>query len=80
MTISEILDMLNGILYTTGEFNSQFKLIITWAVFLFTFSLQKYESRLLLPIGFGIFMVSFPLVPLMGISTSPPNSHVPQEA
>jgi oxaloacetate decarboxylase beta subunit len=29
---------------------------------------KKYESLLLLPIGFGIFIVNFPLVPLMGYS------------
>ena len=80
MTTSEILDMLNGTLYTSGEFNFQFKLIITWAVFLFAFLLQKYEPLLILPMGFGIFKINFPLVPLMGISTPPPNPHVPQEA
>ncbi|UCF86284.1 MAG: sodium ion-translocating decarboxylase subunit beta, partial [Desulfobacteraceae bacterium] len=57
MTINEILDMLNGILYTTGVFNFQFKLIIMWAVgclFIYLAIAKKYEPLLLLPIGFGI--------------------------
>jgi oxaloacetate decarboxylase beta subunit len=71
MTINEIMDMLNGILYTTGVFNFQFKLIIMWAVgglFMYLAIAKKYEPLLLLPIGFGIFIVNFPLVPLMGYS------------
>ncbi|MFH1934941.1 MAG: sodium ion-translocating decarboxylase subunit beta [Pseudomonadota bacterium] len=71
MTINEILDMLNGILNTTGIFNFQFKLIIMWAIgclFIYLAIAKKYEPLLLLPIGFGIFIVNFPLVPLMGYS------------
>ena len=33
---------------------------------------KKYEPLLLLPIGFGIFIVNFPLVPLMGESHGHP--------
>ena len=71
MTMNEIMDMLNGILHTTGVFNFQFKLIIMWAVgslFMYLAIAKKYEPLLLLPIGFGIFIVNFPLVPLMGYS------------
>ncbi len=71
MTINEILDMLHGVLYTTGIFNFQWKMIIMWAVgclFLYLAIAKKYEPLLLLPIGFGIFVVNFPLVPLMGYS------------
>ena len=71
MTLNEILDMLNGILYTTGLFNFQFKLMIMWGVgslFIYLAIAKKYEPLLLLPIGFGIFIVNFPLVPLMGHS------------
>lgn len=42
---------------------------IMWAIGLFFIYLavaKKYEPLLLLPIGFGIFIVNFPLVPLMG--------------
>jgi len=63
--------MLNGILHTTGVFNFQFKLIIMWVVgglFMYLAIAKKYEPLLLLPIGFGIFIVNFPLVPLMGYS------------
>ncbi len=71
MSMNEIMDMLNGILHTTGVFNFQFKLIIMWAVgglFMYLAIAKKYEPLLLLPIGFGIFIVNFPLVPLMGYS------------
>lgn len=71
MTGNEILDMLNGILHTTGVFNFEWKLIVMWAVgalFMYLAIAKKYEPLLLLPIGFGIFIVNFPLVPLMGHS------------
>jgi sodium ion-translocating decarboxylase beta subunit len=69
MTINEILDMLKGILYTTGVFNWQWNLLVMWGVgilFIYLAIVKKYEPLLLLPIGFGIFIVNFPLVPLMG--------------
>ncbi|MBN1849946.1 MAG: sodium ion-translocating decarboxylase subunit beta [Deltaproteobacteria bacterium] len=69
MSANEILDMLRGILHTTGIFNFEWKLIIMWAVgalFMYLAIAKKYEPLLLLPIGFGIFIVNFPLVPLMG--------------
>ncbi|MEJ2168368.1 MAG: sodium ion-translocating decarboxylase subunit beta [Desulfobacterales bacterium] len=69
MSLNEILDMLKGIIYTTGVFNFQWKVIIMWAVasfFIYLAIAKKYEPLLLLPIGFGIFLVNFPLVPLMG--------------
>lgn len=69
MTINEILDMLNSILYTTGIFNFHWKLIVMWGVgslFIYLAIAKKFEPLLLLPIGFGIFIVNFPLVPLMG--------------
>ena len=71
MSINEILDMLRGILYTTGIFNFEWKLIIMWGVggmFIYLAIVKKYEPLLLVPIGFGIFIVNFPLVPLMGHS------------
>jgi len=69
MTANEILDMLRGILYTTGIFNFQWNIIVMWGVasfFIYLAIAKKYEPLLLLPIGFGIFVVNFPLVPLMG--------------
>ncbi|MBN1277332.1 MAG: sodium ion-translocating decarboxylase subunit beta [Deltaproteobacteria bacterium] len=71
MTVNEILDMLRGILYTTGVFNFQWNIIIMWIVgafFIYLAIAKKYEPLLLLPIGFGIFIVNFPLVPLMGFT------------
>jgi oxaloacetate decarboxylase beta subunit len=61
--------MFHGMLYLTGVFNFQLKLVIMWAVgclFMWLAIKKEYEPLLLLPIGFGIFIVNFPLVPLMG--------------
>ena len=71
MTANEILDMLQSTLNTTGVFNFSWKLIIMWGIaglFMYLAIVKKYEPLLLLPIGFGIFIVNFPLVPLMGIT------------
>jgi oxaloacetate decarboxylase beta subunit len=71
MTINEILDLLQGTLRTTGIYNFQWDLIVMWGVgcaFIYLAIAKKYEPLLLLPIGFGIFIVNFPLVPLMGYS------------
>jgi len=69
MNLNEIADLLKGILYTTGVMSFQWKVIIMWGVgslFMYLAIAKKYEPLLLLPIGFGIFIVNFPLVPLMG--------------
>jgi sodium ion-translocating decarboxylase beta subunit len=71
MTFNEILEMFYGIMHTTGFFNFQWKLIVMWGVgglFIYLAIAKKFEPLLLLPIGFGIFIVNFPLVPLMGES------------
>jgi oxaloacetate decarboxylase beta subunit len=71
MTFNEIIDMLYGTLHTTGIYNFQWNIIIMWGVgglFIYLAVAKKYEPLLLLPIGFGIFIVNFPLVPLMGHS------------
>ena len=71
MTANEVLDMLYGTLHTTGIYNFQWNIVIMWAVgclFIYLAIVKKYEPLLLLPIGFGIFIVNFPLVPLMGYS------------
>ena len=67
--------MLYGTLHTTGVFNFQWNVIVMWAVgslFIYLAIAKKYEPLLLLPIGFGIFIVNFPLVPLMGFSHGHP--------
>jgi carboxybiotin decarboxylase len=69
MTVNEVLDMLYGILYTTGIFNLSWKFLVMWGIsgfFLYLAIVKNFEPLLLLPIGFGIFIVNFPLVPMMG--------------
>jgi carboxybiotin decarboxylase len=71
MTGNEILDMLRGIALTTGIYNFQWNVIIMWAIgcfFIYLAIAKQCEPLLLLTIGFGIFIVNFPLVPLMGFS------------
>jgi sodium ion-translocating decarboxylase beta subunit len=77
MSINEIKDLFLGVLQTTGVFNFEWKLVIMWGIgllFMYLAIAKKYEPLLLLPIGFGIFIVNFPLVPLMDFS----EGHVPQ--
>jgi sodium ion-translocating decarboxylase beta subunit len=69
MTLNEIFDMLKGIFFTTGLCYFSWKYLIMWAVaglFMYLAIKRNFEPLLLLPIGFGIFVVNFPLVPLMG--------------
>ncbi len=71
MTYNEILDLLRGTWFTTGLPHFSWNVVIMWAIALFFIYLavvKKYEPLLLLPIGFGIFLVNFPLVPLMGFT------------
>ncbi|MBW1852864.1 MAG: sodium ion-translocating decarboxylase subunit beta [Deltaproteobacteria bacterium] len=75
MTANEIVDMLYSTLHTTGIYNFQWNIIIMWGIgcmFIYLAIVKKYEPLLLLPIGFGIFIVNFPLVPLMGHSHGHP--------
>jgi sodium ion-translocating decarboxylase beta subunit len=77
MSINEIKDLFLGILQTTGIINFQWNMVIMWGIgllFMYLAIAKEYEPLLLLPIGFGIFIVNFPLVPLMGFS----EDHVPQ--
>jgi len=69
MTYNEILDLLRGTLETTGIWHFQWNVIVMWLIaffFLYLAVVKKYEPLLLLPIGFGMFLVNFPKVPLMG--------------
>jgi sodium ion-translocating decarboxylase beta subunit len=69
MDLSEVLDMLQGIFFTTGITQLGLKYVLMWAIgcfFLYLAIKKNFEPLLLLPIGFGIFIVNFPLVPLMG--------------
>jgi len=70
MSWDYVLELLQNIIFTqTGIPNLVFKQVIMLLValfFLYLAVVKKYEPLLLLPIGFGIFLVNFPLVPLMG--------------
>ncbi|MBN2038706.1 MAG: sodium ion-translocating decarboxylase subunit beta [Spirochaetes bacterium] len=71
MSLAEIADMLLTILHTTGFMNLGWKMPVMWligCIFIYLAIGKKYEPLLLLPIGFGIFIVNFPLTPLMGVT------------
>jgi sodium ion-translocating decarboxylase beta subunit len=71
MSYQEFLNVLFGILHQTGFLNLTWGHPIMWIVglfFLYLAIVKKFEPLLLVPIGFGIFIVNFPLTPLMGVS------------
>jgi sodium ion-translocating decarboxylase beta subunit len=71
MSFDEFLKVFFGILHTTGFMNLTWGHPIMWVVglfFLYLAIVKKFEPLLLVPIGFGIFIVNFPLTPLMGVA------------
>jgi sodium ion-translocating decarboxylase beta subunit len=72
MSWDQVLELIISIFTTqSGIPNLVFKQIVMMLVaffFLYLAVAKKYEPLLLVPIGFGIFLVNFPLVPLMGFS------------
>jgi carboxybiotin decarboxylase len=72
MSWDQIVELIISIFTTqSGMPNLVFKQIVMMIVaffFLYLAVAKKYEPLLLVPIGFGIFLVNFPLVPLMGFS------------
>jgi len=72
MSWQYVFELIKNILITqTGVPNLAIKEVIMLAIsffFLYLAVAKKYEPLLLVPIGFGIFLVNFPLVPLMGFS------------
>jgi sodium ion-translocating decarboxylase beta subunit len=72
MSWGYVMELLQSIIFTqTGIPNLIFKQVIMLLIaffFLYLAVAKKYEPLLLLPIGFGIFLVNFPLVPLMGFT------------
>jgi oxaloacetate decarboxylase beta subunit len=72
MSWAYVLELIKSILVTqTGIPNLSIKEVLMIAVaffFLYLAVAKKYEPLLLVPIGFGIFLVNFPLVPLMGFT------------
>jgi sodium ion-translocating decarboxylase beta subunit len=72
MSWDYVFELIKNILLTqTGVPNLAIKEVVMIAIsffFLYLAVVKKYEPLLLVPIGFGIFLVNFPLVPLMGFS------------
>ncbi|MFA4916845.1 MAG: sodium ion-translocating decarboxylase subunit beta [Syntrophales bacterium] len=71
MNYQEFIDVLMGIYNQTGFLGLTWGHVVMWCIGLFFIYLaivKKYEPLLLIPIGFGIFIVNFPLTPLMGFS------------
>ncbi len=72
MSWSHVLELIQNILITqTGIPNLQVNqviMILIGLLFLFLAIGKNYEPLLLVPIGFGIFIVNFPLTPLMGFT------------
>ncbi|MCA9772330.1 MAG: sodium ion-translocating decarboxylase subunit beta [Myxococcales bacterium] len=70
MSGAEVLDILTTIVQTqTGFLALSWGNVVMWAIgslFMYLAVAKEYEPLLLVPIGFGIFIVNFPLVPLMG--------------
>jgi len=58
------------IVFKTGFVHLYWGHIVMWLIafiFIYLAIKKKYEPLLLLPIGFGIFLVNLPLTPLMGV-------------
>jgi oxaloacetate decarboxylase beta subunit len=72
MSIADLFEILKTILLTqTGIPHVTFGNVFMWAVglfFLYLATAKNFEPLLLVPIGFGAFIVNFPLAPLMGYS------------
>ena len=72
MSWQYVLELIQNILITqTGipslEWGHVVMILIAF-FFLYLAVAKGFEPLLLLPIGFGIFLVNFPLVPLMGLN------------
>jgi carboxybiotin decarboxylase len=71
MGTEELIRTLSDIANTMGFLHLTWKNLLMWGVsgfFIYLAIVKEYEPLLLLPIGFGIFAVNFPLVPLMGFN------------
>ncbi len=75
MSLNEIWDLLIGTYQTTGLPFLGWKAVVMWGIglfFLYMAIAKDFEPLLLLPIGFGIFLVNFPNTPLMGYTEGHP--------
>jgi sodium ion-translocating decarboxylase beta subunit len=63
-------EMLRTVVLQMGVVHLDWRYPIMWAIgclFIYLAIAKNFEPLLLLPIGFGIFLVNFPLTPLMGM-------------
>jgi sodium ion-translocating decarboxylase beta subunit len=71
MSWDQLVEILRTILFTqTGILHISWGNVLMWGVglfFMYLATAKNFEPLLLVPIGFGIFIVNFPLTPLMGI-------------
>jgi len=75
MSWNEIWDLLVGTFQTTGFPTMTWQHVVMWAIggfFLYMAIVKDFEPLLLLPIGFGIFLVNFPNTPLFGYQEGHP--------
>ncbi|MGD0236226.1 MAG: sodium ion-translocating decarboxylase subunit beta [Syntrophorhabdales bacterium] len=75
MSWNELWDLLVGTLQTTGFPTMTWQHVVMWAIggfFLYMAIVKDFEPLLLLPIGFGIFLVNFPNTPLFGYQEGHP--------
>lgn len=72
MSFDQLGEILRTILMTqTGIMHVAWGNVLMWGVglgFIYLATAKNFEPLLLVPIGFGIFIVNFPLTPLMGIN------------
>jgi len=72
MSWSQVLELIQNILISQTGFPhltwGQAAMLLVGLLFLYLAIAKDYEPLLLLPIGFGIFLVNFPITPLMGFT------------
>jgi oxaloacetate decarboxylase beta subunit len=71
MSPYDVYEMFKGTIDTMGILSVSWQMLLMWSIagfFLYLAIVKNYEPLLLLPIGFGIFIVNFPMVPLMGMT------------
>jgi oxaloacetate decarboxylase beta subunit len=79
MVDQSFFEVMQSIILETGFVELKIGHVVMWAIGLFFIYLavaKKYEPLLLLPIGFGIFLVNFPLTPLMGVNPENGQEHL----
>lgn len=79
MPSQDYFEVLQTIILQTGFLSLKWGHVVMWGiglVFMYLAVAKKYEPLLLLPIGFGIFLVNFPLTPLMGVDPESGREHL----